>query len=75
MVSRIDNVPEKDHNNISRFMNRILGFPVELQNRLFQYFTDTLQAIVNQAKKAGRYDLGILGMCKCTWYEMNQKLL
>jgi C-terminal domain on Strawberry notch homologue len=45
---------------MSKFLNRILGMPVELQNRLFQYFTDTLAAIVSQAKKTGRYDLGIL---------------
>jgi len=36
--------------------------PVELQNRLFKYFTDTLQAIIAQAKKAGRFDLGILDL-------------
>ncbi|GFV32748.1 protein strawberry notch homolog 1 [Trichonephila clavipes] len=53
---------EKDFNNMSKFMNRILGFPVELQNTLFQYFTDTLDAIIAQAKKAGRYDLGILDL-------------
>ncbi|CAG0894216.1 unnamed protein product [Darwinula stevensoni] len=53
---------DKDFNNISKFLNRILGLPVELQNRLFQYFTDTLNAIVSQAKKAGRYDLGILDL-------------
>ena len=35
--------------------------PVDLQNRLFKYFTDTLTAIVSQAKKTGRYDMGILG--------------
>ena len=35
--------------------------PVDLQNRLFKYFTDTLSAIVAQAKKTGRYDMGILG--------------
>jgi len=50
----------QDYNNMSKFLNRILGMPVELQNRLFQYFTDTLAAIVGQAKKTGRYDLGIL---------------
>ena len=48
--------------NISKFLNRILGLPVDLQNRLFQYFTDTLSAIVSQAKKSGRYDLGILDL-------------
>lgn len=52
---------DKDYNNISKFLNRILGMPVELQNRLFKYFTDTLAAIIEQAKKRGRFDLGILG--------------
>lgn len=53
---------DKDYNNISKFLNRILGMPVELQNRLFKYFTDTLAAIIGQAKKLGRFDLGILGL-------------
>lgn len=52
---------DKDYNNISKFLNRILGMKVELQNRIFKYFTDTLTAIVEQAKKLGRFDLGILG--------------
>lgn len=53
---------DKDYNNISKFLNRILGMPVELQNRLFKYFTDVLHHIITQAKKSGRFDLGILGM-------------
>ncbi|XP_055700306.1 protein strawberry notch isoform X3 [Phlebotomus papatasi] len=53
---------DKDYNNISKFLNRILGMPVELQNRLFKYFTDTLAAIITQAKKLGRFDLGILDL-------------
>jgi len=52
---------DKDYNNMSKFLNRILGMPVELQNRLFKYFTDTLAAIILQAKRMGRFDLGILG--------------
>lgn len=52
---------DKDYNNISKFLNRILGIPVELQNRLFKYFTDTLVATITQAKKLGKFDLGILG--------------
>lgn len=52
---------DKDYNNISKFLNRILGMPVDLQNRLFKYFTDTLEAAINAAKKSGRFDLGILG--------------
>uniref|UniRef100_A0A182PI94 Uncharacterized protein n=1 Tax=Anopheles epiroticus TaxID=199890 RepID=A0A182PI94_9DIPT len=53
---------DKDYNNISKFLNRILGMPVELQNRLFKYFTDTLEATIEQEKKRGRFDLGILDL-------------
>lgn len=34
---------------------------VQQQNALFQYFSDTLAAVVQEAKKNGRYDMGILG--------------
>lgn len=69
---------DKDYNNMSKFLNRILGMPVELQNRLFKYFTDTLQAIIVQAKKSGRFDLGILGELVLSWlllffYDFQQK--
>ncbi|XP_017102431.2 protein strawberry notch isoform X1 [Drosophila bipectinata] len=53
---------DKDYNNISKFLNRILGCPVDLQNRLFKYFTDTMTAIILQAKRAGRFDLGIVDL-------------
>nr|XP_022905904.1 protein strawberry notch isoform X2 [Onthophagus taurus] len=53
---------DKDYNNMSKFLNRILGMPVDLQNRLFRYFTDTLAAIISQAKRSGRFDLGILDL-------------
>ncbi|CAH1982477.1 unnamed protein product [Acanthoscelides obtectus] len=53
---------DKDYNNMSKFLNRILGMPVELQNRLFRYFTDTLAAIITSAKRSGRFDLGILDL-------------
>ncbi|XP_045770703.1 protein strawberry notch-like isoform X1 [Maniola jurtina] len=53
---------DKDYNNMSKFLNRILGMPVELQNRLFKYFTDTLAAVMEQARRSGRFDLGILDL-------------
>lgn len=34
---------------------------VHQQNALFQYFADTLGAVIQEAKKNGRYDMGILG--------------
>nr|XP_041630618.1 protein strawberry notch-like isoform X2 [Drosophila kikkawai] len=53
---------DKDYNNISKFLNRILGCPVDLQNRLFKYFTDTITAIIQQAKRGGRFYLGIVDL-------------
>ncbi|VDO93835.1 unnamed protein product [Soboliphyme baturini] len=52
---------EKDLNTF-KFLNRILGLPVKTQNCLFQYFSDTLKEIIEQAKRDGRYDLGILDL-------------
>lgn len=60
-ISRYQSL-DKDFNNMSKFLNRILGMPVKQQNLLFKYFTDTLEAIISQAKKAGRFDLGILDL-------------
>lgn len=42
---------DKDYANISKFCNRILGLPIELQTRIFKYFTDTISAITTQSKK------------------------
>jgi len=47
---------------------------VQQQNSVFQYFADTLAAVIQEAKRNGRYDMGILGkawtnlldlMCVC----------
>jgi len=51
---------DKGYNEMSKFLNRILGMHVEKQNLLFKYFSDTLGAIISQAKRSGRYDQGIL---------------
>lgn len=53
---------DKDYTNMSRFLNRILGVEVELQNRLFAYFMKTLSVVVQQAKRSGRWDEGILDL-------------
>ena len=47
---------DKGYNDMSKFLNRILGLKVELQNILFKYFSDTLAAIISSAKRAGKYD-------------------
>lgn len=53
---------EKDTCSMTKFLNRLLGLRVDLQNRLFKYFNDVLHAIIAKAKKDGKFDLGILGM-------------
>ena len=60
-----------DSYNMTRFLNRILGLPVGLQNKLFNYFTDTLGALIQQAKRMGKWDNGILGntMLSIMFYE------
>ncbi|ELW65486.1 Protein strawberry notch like protein 1 [Tupaia chinensis] len=55
-------IQQFDYNNIGKFLNRILGMEVHQQNALFQYFADTLTAVVQNAKKNGRYDMGILDL-------------
>jgi hypothetical protein len=45
---------DKGYNDMSKFLNRILGLPVNLQNMLFKYFSDTLAAIITAAKRSGR---------------------
>lgn len=51
---------DKDASTMSRFLNRILGLSVQLQNQLFAYFSDTLAAVVQRAKRTGHWDGGIL---------------
>ncbi|KAK7494073.1 hypothetical protein BaRGS_00014731 [Batillaria attramentaria] len=55
-------VLEKDYNNISKFLNRLLGMPVDLQNAMFDYFNNTLTTIILDAKRSGRWDMGILDL-------------
>jgi len=50
-----------DYNNISKFLNRVLGIEVDLQNLLFRYFTDTLTSVILEQKRRGAWDMGILG--------------
>ncbi|XP_011404218.2 PREDICTED: protein strawberry notch homolog 1-like isoform X2 [Amphimedon queenslandica] len=51
---------DKESLNMTRFLNRLLGLPVKLQNLVFCYFTDTLGEVIKRAKKAGKWDGGIL---------------
>uniref|UniRef100_A0A673ZTR0 Protein strawberry notch homolog 1 n=1 Tax=Salmo trutta TaxID=8032 RepID=A0A673ZTR0_SALTR len=62
-----------DKGETGKFLNRILGMAVQEQNALFQYFSDTLAAVIQNAKKNGRYDMGILEHCKTKKLIRNNK--
>ncbi|EDW37031.1 GL26016 [Drosophila persimilis] len=53
---------EKDCNNIAKFLNRILGCRVEIQNAIFKFFLGNMYSLITQMKRAGRFDLGILDL-------------
>ena len=45
--------------DVSRFLNRLLGMNMNRQKLMFQYFLKSLENQVNNAKRAGTYDVGI----------------
>lgn len=47
--------------NIIRFLNRIPGMKVNLQNELYDMMMQELQDIISREKRTGRYDMGIKG--------------
>lgn len=57
---------EKDYYSISKFLNRLLGIQVDLQNAIFKYFSDTLEEIVRESKRLGRYEVGIIDLTSDT---------
>lgn len=46
---------------VNRFLNRMLGMPVQLQNNLYKMVIGELEVIINREKRAGNYDMGITG--------------
>ena len=42
-----------------RFLNRLLALPIEEQNDLFSHFQQRLDAVIQAAKDAGTYSLGV----------------
>ncbi|KAF6201808.1 hypothetical protein GE061_004203 [Apolygus lucorum] len=63
---------DHDKKVLGKFLNRILGLTVQLQNAIFEYFTTTMEAITDSAKKSGTYDRGILDVAAT---ELNTKHL
>ena len=45
--------------SLCRFLNRLLGLPLEQQSLAYEYFGRTLEATVASAKSQGLFDAGI----------------
>jgi hypothetical protein len=48
--------------DVGRFLNRLLGLPPDIQNRLFELFTSILDVLVHNARIEGSFDSGIVDM-------------
>lgn len=60
LINQSEPMLDSDKKSLGKFLNRILGLHVKLQNAIFEYFTDTMDAVIEKAKKEGHFDLGIL---------------
>ncbi|XP_051128829.1 protein FORGETTER 1 isoform X2 [Andrographis paniculata] len=53
-------IVDSDMHDIGRFLNRLLGLPPDIQNRLFELFVSILDLLVQNARKEGHVDSGIV---------------
>ncbi|KAJ8762665.1 hypothetical protein K2173_010686 [Erythroxylum novogranatense] len=53
---------DSDMHDVGRFLNRLLGLPPEIQNRLFELFVSILDLLVQNARIEGNLDSGIVDM-------------
>ena len=54
-----DGVIVEDLPPIQRWLNRILAFPIGLQNTIFEEFLELIEARVSAARDAGTFDVGV----------------
>ncbi|XP_022018418.2 protein FORGETTER 1 [Helianthus annuus] len=53
-------IADPDWNDVGRFLNRLLGLPPEIQNRLFELFVSIFDHLLNKARLEGYLDTGIV---------------
>ena len=46
--------------NVKKFLNRLLGMPVEMQNRVFAHFSANFEFEVKKAKEEHKFDEGVV---------------
>ncbi|KNA16468.1 hypothetical protein SOVF_088760 isoform A [Spinacia oleracea] len=53
-------IVDSDMNDVGRFLNRLLGLPPEIQNRIFELFINVLDVVIQNARTEGNLDSGIV---------------
>ncbi|KAG6545283.1 hypothetical protein Mapa_013396 [Marchantia paleacea] len=53
-------ITEADLHDVGRFLNRVLGLEPGFQNRLFEFFVNIFDDLVQGARKDGQFDSGIV---------------
>ncbi|KAG2496515.1 hypothetical protein HYH03_005339 [Edaphochlamys debaryana] len=48
--------------DVPRFLNRLLGLPLQAQDVMFSYFFNIMESLIKQARTAGTYEEGILNL-------------
>lgn len=51
---------DSDMHDVGRFLNRLLGLPPEIQNRLFELFVGIFDLLIQKARVEGQLDSGIV---------------
>ena len=47
---------------VAKFLNRLLGLPIQSQRVAFEYFMETLKALIKELKQNGTYDDGVFNI-------------
>nr|GEX46630.1 protein FORGETTER 1 isoform X2 [Tanacetum cinerariifolium] len=55
-------IVDSDMHDVGRFLNRLLGLPPDIQNRLFELFVSILDHLLQNARLEGQLDTGIVDM-------------
>lgn len=55
-------IVDSDMHDVGRFLNRLLGLPPDIQNRLFELFISILELLIDNARREGNFDSGIVDM-------------
>jgi hypothetical protein len=55
-------IVDSDMHDVGRFLNRLLGLPPDIQNRLFELFLSIFDLLIQNARLEGHFDSGIVDM-------------